>query len=105
MGFQMFVRISQPAKTSMQSGTAQSNKWLLEFVPNHASTRDPLTGWVGATETVTQVKLHFDTLDAAKAYVQKQGLAYRIIQPHKRRPIRKTYADNFRHNRTGAWTH
>lgn len=104
----MIARIYQPAKTAMQSGMAKTKKWILEFVPSASSVKqrsDSLTGWVSAAETMTQVRLKFDSLDDAKAYAEKQGLAYRVAQPHKRKTIRKSYSDNFRHDRTGAWTH
>ena len=64
----MRARIYQPAKTAMQSGTAKTKDWVLEFA--HASARevDPLMGWTSSDDTQAQVKLRFDTREAAEAY-------------------------------------
>jgi hypothetical protein len=101
----MSARIYQPAKTAMQSGTAKTRKWVLEFVPAKPKQSDPLMGWIGSSETATQVRLSFPTLDDAKQYAESHGIAYRVMTPHKRKRRTKTYADNFRHDRVSAWTH
>ena len=41
----------------------------------------------------------------AVAYAERNGLAYTIVEPTLRRPIRKSYADNFRFGRKQSWTH
>ncbi|WP_112323189.1 ETC complex I subunit [Oceanibium sediminis] len=103
----MRARIYKPAKTAMQSGTAKTNEWILEFAPSEARVKDPLMGWTGSGDTQTQVKLRFDTLEAAKAYAARQGIAARVMQPKTRsRNIRPGgYGDNFANSRRGAWTH
>jgi hypothetical protein len=101
----MTARISRPAKTAMQSGTAKTHRWLLEFSSEKARTVDPLMGWTGSDETLQQVKLWFDTEADAVAYAVKHGIAYQVELPQdaKRRTI--SYSDNFRSNRVGSWTH
>ena len=101
----MTARISRPAKTAMQSGTAKSNRWLLEFEVSAARTIEPLMGWTSSSDTLGQVKLWFDTKEEAIAFATRNGLAYRREEPKeaKRRPA--AYSDNFKHNRIGAWTH
>ena len=101
----MSARIYQPAKTAMSSGTAKTNKWVLEFIPSKPRVKDPLTGWNSANETQTQVRLKFDSLEAAQDYARHNGIAARVDQPHKRKTTIKTYSDNFRHDRIGLWTH
>jgi hypothetical protein len=39
------------------------------------------------------------------AYAERNGIAYRLMQPEPRQVVRKSYADNFRFGRKGAWTH
>ncbi|MFZ0849217.1 MAG: ETC complex I subunit, partial [Hyphomicrobiaceae bacterium] len=39
------------------------------------------------------------------AYAERNGIAYRLTEPKPRRPVHKSYADNFRFGRKGAWTH
>jgi hypothetical protein len=101
----MSVRIFKPAKTAMQSGTAQTDEWLLEHAANTPREIDPLMGWTGSTDTQAQVKLTFPTKEAAIAYAERMGLAYTISEPSPRGHIRKSYADNFKFGRVGSWTH
>ena len=61
----MLARIYRPAKTAMQSGTAKTEDWVLEFAPAEARVKDPLMGWTGSSDTQSQVQLKFETVDAA----------------------------------------
>ena len=93
------ARIYRPSKTAMQSGRAQTRKWLLEYEPASRRDPDPLMGWSSAQDTLNQVKMRFPTLEEAVAFAQKRGLDYTIIEPHGRTPKMKSYADNFRYDR------
>lgn len=93
------ARIYQPAKTAMQSGRAQTRKWVLEYEPATRRTPDPLMGWSSAEDTLNEVRLRFPTLDEARAFAEKHGIAYTVIEPHARVPKAKSYADNFRYDR------
>ena len=101
----MIARISRPAKTATQSGTAHAKAWLLEFMPETARQVEPLMGWTSSGETLAQVKLWFESQEAAVAYAQRNGLAYRVEQA--RDAVRRTqaYSDNFKTSRIGQWTH
>ncbi len=55
--------------------------------------------------TTTQVRLYFATKEEAIAYAEKAGLAFTLDEPKVRKQIRKSYADNFKFGRKGAWTH
>ena len=90
----------------MQSGTAKSGRWLLEFEPAaQARSIEPLMGWTSSSDTSAQVKLWFDTREDAVAYAIRNGLAYTVAEPRKatRRPM--AYSDNFKSDRIGTWTH
>ena len=63
----MRARIYKPAKTAMQSGTAKTQDWVLEFAPEQARQIDPLMGWTSSADTQTQVKMTFDSKDAAES--------------------------------------
>ena len=39
---------------------------------------EPLMGWTGGDDTLTEVELTFPTLETAIAYAERQGVAYRI---------------------------
>ena len=64
----MRARIYQPARTAMQSGTAKTHGWVLEFAPSEAREVDPLMGWTGSADTQSQVRLRFESKEAALAY-------------------------------------
>ncbi|HEX7875805.1 MAG TPA: ETC complex I subunit [Sphingobium sp.] len=92
----MAARIYQIQKNALQSGKALTRKWMLEFAPAEARKADPLTGWSGSGDTQSQVKLSFASQEAARAYADKQGIAYTVIpSPPKSLKI-QAYADNFR---------
>lgn len=97
----MTARIYRPAKNAMQSGRANASVWVLEFAQSSARKIDPLMGWTSATETQTQVKLRFQSLNHAKNYAQKHGLDFVVTAPQERSPKRKSYADNFRFQQPG----
>jgi hypothetical protein len=101
----MTARIFKPARTAMQSGEARTKEWVLEFEPASPRSADPLMGWTSSSDTQTQVRLEFDTKEEAIAYATREGLAYTLAEPKPRKPIRKSYADNFRFGRIGNWTH
>jgi hypothetical protein len=101
----MTARIFRPADNAMQSGRGRSKDWVLEFEAEGPREIEPLMGYTSSTDTRQQVRLVFDTLDAAEAYARRQGLAYTVQKPHSHTPKRVAYPDNFRHDRKQPWTH
>jgi hypothetical protein len=99
------ARIYRPAKTAMQSGTANSRSWVLQFEPETPKEIEPLMGWTSSADTRQQVHLRFDTKEEAVAYCEHHGIAYRLSEP--KLPQRRTiaYADNFAYSRRDPWTH
>lgn len=90
------ARIYRPAKSAMTSGRRNTLRWLLEFDSDASKTPDPLMGWAGSVDTTRQIRLRFDTQDEAVAYAEKHSIAYYVQPEHKRRRVKKTYADNFK---------
>ena len=78
----------------MQSGTAKSNKWILEFITKDP-TRNPLMGWESSSDTLTQLKLEFSSKELAINYAKKKKIDFDLIEPKKRKTIKKSYANNF----------
>ncbi|MDJ0950740.1 MAG: ETC complex I subunit [Alphaproteobacteria bacterium] len=97
----MQARIYRPTKTAMQSGRRNTQRWLLEFVPRSARWRDPLMGWTSSDDTARQVRMYFDSKEAAIAFAEREGLDYRVEEPRQRRVRPKSYADNFRWEQPG----
>lgn len=101
----MIARIYKPSQTAMQSGPARSKEWVLEYEPEAPREIDPLMGWTSSRDMRSQVRLAFATKEEAVTYAERNGIAYRIAEPKPRAPLRKSYSDNFRYGRKGAWTH
>ncbi len=103
----MRARIFQPARTAMSSGTAKTHHWVLEFAPTQAREVDPLMGWTSSSDTQAQVRLQFDTQEAAVEYARDHGIDAQVQTPQKRKPNLRPggYGDNFATGRRGAWTH
>lgn len=101
----MIARIHCPAKSAMQSGSARSKRWLLEFEPEMQREVSALMGYTSSADMNTQVKIWFETAEEAVAYATKSGIAYRVETP--KQATRKTaiYSDNFKFSRIGQWTH
>ena len=93
------ARIYQPTKTAMQSGTAKTRSWVLEYKPATAREPDPLMGWASADDTLNEVRLSFESLNDAVAFAKKRGLDYTVIESHQRSFKPKSYAENFRTDR------
>lgn len=102
----MRARIYQPARNAMQSGTGKTRQWVLEFAPSPRQV-DPLMGWTSSSDTQGQVRLRFDSRDAAEAYAKANGIDCVVAEPKPRKAnIRpRGYGENFVPERRGAWTH
>lgn len=92
----MAARIFQRSKAVNQSGQAHDGHWVLEFESHSRARPDPLTGWAGGTDTQSQVSINFETLDQAKAYAERYGIAYHVVPSTTRKLRLQSYADNFR---------
>ena len=78
----------------MQSGTGKSNKWILEFITKNP-TKNPLMGWESSADTLTELKLEFPSKELAINYAKKKKIDFELIEPKKRKIVKKSYADNF----------
>ena len=83
-----------PNKNPMQSGLAKSNKWILEFITKDP-TINPLMGWESSSDTLSELKLEFSSKELAINYAKKKKIDYEILEPRKRKTVKKSYADNF----------
>ena len=78
----------------MQSGLGKTNKWILECETKDP-TKNPLMGWESSSDTLSELKLEFSSKENAINYAKKKKIDYEIIDPKKRRTIKKSYSDNF----------
>ncbi|MDV7271434.1 ETC complex I subunit [Thioclava sp. A2] len=103
----MRARIYQPARNAMQSGQAKTKLWYLDFAQAEAREIDPLMGWTSSGDTQSQIRLKFESREAAEAYAKENGLDYVVTEGHKRKAnIRPMgYGENFASGRRANWTH
>lgn len=102
----MRARIFMRPKTATQSGTAGAGLWVLDYGDSKREQNDPLMGWWGSGSTQAQVRLAFETKEAAIAYAETNAIEYELELPPEKKPIKpKAYADNFRYGRSDNWTH
>ena len=78
----------------MQSGNRNTKKWILEFDTLNTGV-NPLMGWESSKDTMSEVKLEFFTKEEAINFVKKNNIEYYIVEPKKRKIIKKSYTDNF----------
>ena len=78
----------------MQSGIAKNKKWVLEFITKDP-TKNPLMGWESSSDTLSEIKLEFSTKELAINYAKKKKIDFELIEPKKRKTVKKSYADNF----------
>ena len=86
--------IFKPSKTAMQSGIANTNKWIFKYITKDPGV-NPLMGWESSTDTLNELKLEFSTKELAIEYANKNKIEFEIIVPQERKIIKKSYADNF----------
>ena len=89
----------------MQSGTANSQVWVLEFANQDRQIMDPLTGTQTSTNTLKQLDLKFNSLDDAVSYAKARSISYHVTQKPARKRLSRSYAENFDFERKLPWTH
>ena len=88
------AKIYIPTKNSMQSGLGKIDKWIIEFETKNTGI-NPLMGWESSSDTLSELRLEFSTKDLAIEYAKRNKIDFEIIEPKKRKTIKKSYADNF----------
>ena len=88
------AKIYIPNKNPMQSGNGKTDKWILEYETTDP-TRNPLMGWESSSDTYTELKLEFSSKQLAVNYAKKKKIDFELIEPKKRKTVKKSYADNF----------
>jgi hypothetical protein len=101
----MTARIYKPARTAMQSGTAKTKEWVLDFEPEQPRVVEPLMGWTSSGDMKQQLRLSFDTKEEAVAYCGRHGIACQVFESKPPKRLRISYSDNFSFTRRSPWTH
>lgn len=94
----MKARIYKPARNAMQSGRAGNcAEWVLEYELETARRPEPLMGWTSSGDTMNQVRIKFDTREAAVAFAEQRGIEYSFQAEHLRKVKPRSYLDNFKY--------
>jgi hypothetical protein len=101
----MTARIYKPARTAMQSGTAKTREWVLDYEPEQPRLIEPLMGWTSSGDMKQELRLQFDSKEDAIAYCDRHGIAYQVFESTPAKRQRISYSDNFAFERRGPWTH
>jgi NADH dehydrogenase (ubiquinone) Fe-S protein 4 len=88
------AKIFIPTKNSMQSGLGKSDKWVIKFETENPGI-NPLMGWETSSNTLSELNLEFSSKELAIEYAKKNKINFEIIEPHKKKTVKKSYADNF----------
>ena len=99
------ARIFKQRKSAMQSGHAKADDWILEWERTEPKRADPIMGWWGSGDMMSQLRLKFDSRESAESYAQREGISYEVEIVPDRIVKPKAYADNFRFGRPYNWTH
>ena len=88
------AKIYKPTKSAMQSGLKKFDKWVIEFISEKTGI-NPLMGWESSSDTYSELNLVFMSKELAIEYAKKNKIDYELIEPKKRKTVKKSYADNF----------
>ncbi len=88
------AKIYKPSKSAMQSGLKKFDKWVVEFITSDPG-KNPLMGWESSSDTYSELNLEFSSKNLAVEYAKKNNIDFEIIEPKKRKVIKKSYSDNF----------
>ncbi|KAJ8718011.1 hypothetical protein PYW07_005941 [Mythimna separata] len=93
------VRIYQPPKNAMQSGTNNIHHWEMEF-DNRQRWENPLMGWTSTGDPLSNMKVAFRSPEEAIEHCEKNGWSWFLDVPKIEKPVRpKNYGLNFSWNR------
>jgi len=67
------ARIFKPSRSVTTLGTEQPKGWRLVFDRRSAPFSEPLMGYAGSADTLTQVELKFPTLESAIRCAERHG--------------------------------
>ncbi|XP_018563340.1 NADH dehydrogenase [ubiquinone] iron-sulfur protein 4, mitochondrial [Anoplophora glabripennis] len=93
------VRIYEPAKNCMQSGTNNIGHWEMDF-DTKERWENPLMGWCSTGDGLSNMKLQFATKDEAIEFCEKNGWQYYIQESKLDKKFKpKSYGVNFSWNK------
>lgn len=93
----MIAKIIQRSKSSNQGAPKETSDWALEYAIKKGSMfNDKVTGWLSSSDTSSEVKLTFHTLESAEEFAKSNNIEYEIITSNCKKLVKRAYADNFK---------
>ncbi|CAG9766383.1 unnamed protein product [Ceutorhynchus assimilis] len=93
------VRIYEPAKNCMQSGTNNIGHWEMDF-DTKERWENPLMGWCSTGDPLSNMKVQFANKEEAVEYCEKNGWDWYIQESKLDKPFKpKSYGVNFAWNK------
>lgn len=89
----MVARIYKSGSSPTQAGQG-ANKWVFEFT-HEKMTIDKTMGWASSSDTMHEVKMLFDSEEAAIKFATTNNYKFEVIPQTHTKLIKKNYADNF----------
>ena len=93
----MKAKIFKPAKNAMQSGRGKTTQWILEYELETPRRPEPLMGWTSSRDTLNQVRLKFESKEAAIAFAESRNFEFTIAEDNLRKIVPRSYLDNFKY--------
>ena len=78
----------------MQSALGKADKWIIKFETENTGV-NPLMGWETSSDTLSELNLEFSTKELATEYAKRNKIDFEIVEPQKRKVVKKSYSDNF----------
>ena len=92
----MIVKIYKDYKMPTQSGRANINEWILEFMSVDDRFQEQIMGWTGSENMYPyEVKLRFEDKNQAITFAKKNKLDFFIKEPVEVKQTIKSYLDNY----------
>ncbi|GJQ79123.1 Ndufs4 [Trypoxylus dichotomus] len=92
------VRIYEPPKNCMQSGTDNIQHWEIDF-DTRERWENPLMGWVSTGDPHSNLKVQFASKDEAIAFCEKNGWKWFLQEKTTKLMKPKSYGVNFSWNK------
>ncbi|PPR04091.1 hypothetical protein CVT24_010664 [Panaeolus cyanescens] len=91
------VRIYQPTRNTMQSGSGKSERWRIDWdiLPGAGRWENPLMGYASSADYVQGTRITFRSKEDAIHFAEKQGWDYYVQQQTVKRIPPKNYAENY----------
>lgn len=92
----MIVKIYKDYQTLTQSGTANINQWILEFISIDDRFQEQIMGWTGSSNMYpSEVKLRFEGKNQAVKFAEKNKLEFFIQEYTEGKKTIKSYVNNY----------